>query len=219
MATLEFWADYICPWAYVSRVRIDPLIKEYKHDVNLEIKALPLEWVNGVPTSRESLEAEWWIAAVHDQRAVFGVYRDSSFPNTAIPAFRAAKAALIQSYDKFLEFDLQVRRAMFQEGIDISRIEVLLSIANRVGLNVDSFKRYMDSEESLEAVRQDYKQSQERLDPQGSPSFVLPNGKQLYNPAAASIAWEGDRIIGVTPPPCIGFDCDEIYRLLFEISK
>ena len=219
MATLEFWADYICPWAYVARVRIDPLIKEYKNSVKLEIKALPLEWVNGVPTSRESLEAEWWVAAVHDRRAVFGLYRDNTFPNTAIPVFRAGKAALLQSYDKFLEFDLQVRRALFQDGMDISKVDVLLSIASRVGLDLDRFRKYMDSEESLEAVKQDYEQGREKLDPQGSPSFVLPNGKQLYNPAGASITWDGDRIVGLNPPPCIDSNCDEIYRLLFEISK
>ena len=219
MATLEFWADYICPWAYVARVRIDPLIKEYKNSVKLEIKALPLEWVNGVPTSRESLEAEWWVAAVHDRRAVFGLYRDNTFPNTAIPVFRAGKAVLSQSYDKFLEFDLQVRRALFQDGMDISKVDVLLSIASRVGLDLDRFRKYMDSEESLEAVKQDYEQGREKLDPQGSHSFVLPNGKHLYNPAAASITWDRDRIVGLNPPPCIGSNCDEIYRLLFEISK
>ncbi len=184
--------------------------------VRLAWKALPLEWVNQRPTPRSVLEAEWWPAALHDARASFEPYTALTYPDSTLPAFEAATCAAAHGYEQGLHYDLAVREAFFGRSLDISRREVLLQLARETGLDVARFERDLAAGEAAERVRADYEEGAVFLDPQGSPSFVLPNGKQIFNPATADLTFEDDRIVALGAMPCVGAGCDDEYRHLLD---
>lgn len=193
-----------------------PLLEEYKDRLRVEWKALPLEWVNGRPTPRDILDAEWWPAALHEPDARWTLYTADTYPDSTLPAFEAAKAAGMQGPDAYHTYDLLLREAYFGRSMDISKREVLLQLAGEAGLDIPRFERDLDSGRAAEMVRSDYEEGSEFLDPRGSPSFVLPDNSQVYNPAVAKLKFERGQITGVSAMPCYGEDCRQQYRALFD---
>ncbi len=197
-------------------MRLRAVLSEFEGRTRLVWKALPLEWVNDRPTPRPVLEAEWWPAALHDSRAAFAPYTGGTYPDSTLPAFAAAKCAASQCYEQGLRYDLAVREAFFGSSLDISRREVLMQLARETDLDLSRFERELDSGEAMNHVRSEYEEGAALLDPQGTPSFVLPNDKQIFNPAAAEMNFEGDNIVAVGAMPCVGANCDNQYRRLLD---
>lgn len=216
MPQLRIWAEYACPWAYIAATRLRPLIREYRGLVDVRWKALPLEWVNDQPTPRDVLEAEWWVAAVHEPAAKFAPYTASEYPDSTLPAFEAAKCALMQGPDSAHKYDLLLRQAFFGHSLNISSRDVLLQLAQEAGLDIRQFQQDLDGGAAVDMVRADYEEGSQFLDPRGSPSFVLPDNSQEYNPAVATLKFEGGRIVSVTPIPCLGSGCAGEYRYIFD---
>ncbi len=197
-------------------MRLRVVLPEFAGRTRLAWKALPQEWVNDRPTPRPVLEAEWWPAALHDGRAAFAPYTADTYPDSTLPAFAAAKCAASQGYEQGLWYDLAVREAFFGRSLDISRRDVLVQLAREMDLDLARFERELDSGEAMSQVRAEYEEGATFLDPQGTPSFVLPNGKQIFNPAMADLTFEGDNIVAVGAMPCVGASCDDHYRRLLD---
>ena len=213
---LRVWAEYTCPWSYLAAVRLQAVLPEFVGRTQLAWKALPQEWVNDRPTPRPVLEAEWWPVALHDGRAAFAPYIADTYPDSTLLAFAAAKCAVTQGYEQGLRYDLAVREAFFGRSLDISRREVLIQLARETKLDLARFEREIDGGEVMRQVRSEFEEGAAFLDPQGTPSFVLPNDKQIFNPAAAELTMEGDKIVAVGAMPCVGDNCDDQYRRLLD---
>lgn len=213
---LRVWLEYFCPWSYIAAVRLRPLIEEYRGRVGVELKALPLGWVNEEPTPRGALEAEWWLAALHEPRARFAPYEAETYPYTTLPAFEAAACARMQGEEEHLRYDLLVREAFFARALDISRRGVLLALADEARLDMQRFEEDLASGRGMERVRAEYEEGSSLLEPRGTPSFVLPDRVQVFGPATAEIRMQGERVVGVGAMPCAGDGCTDVYRELFE---
>lgn len=216
---IRIWAEYACPWSYIAATRLRPLMREYGGRIEVEWKALPLEWVNDRPTPRAILEQEWWIAALHEPAAKFAPYTGETYPGTTLPAFEAAACARMQGADSFYRYDLLVREAFFGRSLDISDPDLLLQLAGEAGLDTERFERDVASGAAAERVRADYEEGVAFLDPKGSPSFVLPDDSQVYNPAVASLKFEEGRLVGVSAMPCLGRGCASNYRYILDRAQ
>ncbi|MDP9382952.1 MAG: DsbA family protein [Chloroflexota bacterium] len=197
-------------------MRLRDIGQEYEGRVEVEWKALPLEWVNNRPTPRDVLEGEWWLAALHEPRARFAPYTAPDYPDSTLPAFEATKCASEQGAYLGRRYDLALREAFFGRNMNISRRDVLLQLAGEIGLDVRRFEQDLDAGRGKEAVRADYDEGSAFLDPRGSPSFVLPDNTQVFNPAAADITFRDGRVVAVGAMPCLGDDCDHVYRDLLN---
>lgn len=213
---LRIWLEYACPWSYIAAVRIRSVTREYRGRVDVAFKALPLEWVNDRPTPRGILEAEWWIAALHEPAAKFAPYTAEAYPDSTLPAFEAAKCAGMQGKDEAYKYDLLLRQAFFGRSLNISDREVLVQLAQEAGLDTRRFEQDLESGQAAELVRADYEEGAAFLDPRGTPSFVLPDNTQMYNPAAATLKFEDGRIRDLTPMPCLGSGCTRYYQDIFD---
>jgi predicted DsbA family dithiol-disulfide isomerase len=209
------WAEYYCPWCYITSVRLHTVAPEYAGRVRLRIRAFPLEVVGGEAAPRDILEQEWWLAAVQEPSAPFVPYTAPTWPTTTLPAFEAVRCAGQQSEEAAQAYDLRVRRAFFGESRDISQREVLLEIARDIGLDLPSFTRAFDSGSVRESIVQEGHEGKQRYGVRGTPTLMLADGTKLEAPLAEP-KMRRRKIIAVGALPCHGAGCLEATRDLFE---
>jgi predicted DsbA family dithiol-disulfide isomerase len=196
-------------------VRLHHVLPEYQGRVHLRIRPFPLEVMGGEPAPRAVLSQEWWLAAIQEPLADFSPFLGDDWPTSTLPAFEVAWCAAQQSEALFLDLDLRIRRAFFAEGRNIGRREVLLELAQAVGLDVDRIAAELDSGLPREAVLAEARLGQEQYRVRGTPTLMLADGSKLRHPIAFA-RMRDERVIGVLPLPCHGEECIQATRDLFE---
>ena len=165
MPTLEVFADVGCPFAHVGL----RLARQRRDDLGLAgewmwVRAWPLELVNGKPQDPETVLLH--IADLREQidPGLFANFDPSVFPATTLPALSLAAQAYREDLALGEVTSFALRVALFEEGRDISRRDVLTEIAKRVGMS----KVVMSDDDHL--VFDEWEEGQRR-GVEGSPHF------------------------------------------------
>jgi predicted DsbA family dithiol-disulfide isomerase len=198
-------------------VRLHHILPEYQGRVRLRVRPFPLEMMGGEAAPRAILEQEWWLAALQEPLAEFAPFLGDDWPTSTLPAFEVAWCVLQQGEAAFLDLDLRIRRAFFAEGRNIGRRDVLLELAQAVGIDVRRVTAELDSGRPREAVLDEARLGQERYRVRGTPTLMLADGTKLRHPIAFARMRE-ERVVGVMPLPCHGQECLQATRDLFERS-
>lgn len=212
---LWVWAEYYCPWSYIAVVRLEKIAREYQGRARLIVRAFPLEIYGGGPPNKHELDQEWWLAALQEPAAAFRPYRNPDWPATTLPAFEAVWYAKQQDETAAMSLDLRIRRAFFEESVNIGRREIYSDLAREVGLEVPAFNRLFESSQPKEAVLAEGRMGKEQYNVRSTPTLMLSSGKRLHQPIAYPHS-ENDQIVSVDPLPCHGESCYEATRALFE---
>ncbi len=132
---LEVFADITCPFTHVGLRKVAAEVEKFGGEVEVIVRAWPLEWVNGAPL--ESAAVEMKIAALEEQLGSgdFGGFRQDTWPGTTIPALNLAAAAFAIDAATGLAVSVALRDALFQEGKDVSDPAVLTRIAGTFHLD------------------------------------------------------------------------------------
>jgi len=171
---LEVFADITCPFTHAGLRKVVSELQVLDGDVEVVVRAWPLEWVNGAPLEAAAVKVK--IAALHDQLGVgdFEGFREEAWPTTTIPALNLAAAAFTLDAPTGLAVSLALRDAVFEEGRDVSDPAVLAEIAGRFGLAPPA-------PEADARVTADYEDGQRR-GVRGSPDFWL-GDEEFFCPA------------------------------------
>lgn len=225
---VALYADLACPYAYVAAYRLRTLRDEYRGRLVIEHKSLPLEYVNRQPTPKPVLDSECPLLMLAEPELPWEPWHAplSEWPVTLWPAFEAVKCAERQDLELADDLDWAIRTAFFAESRCVSMRHVLLELAERVGLAMDRFTRDFDSGQAKALVMAEARGGWERLKVPGSPTLVLPSGRQIGDAAAlglpeVQVDEQGyGRVTGLRPAPCAGEVCLALYRhLLDEASE
>ena len=136
---------------------------------------------------------------------------------TLLPAFEAEKAAAQQGDEAAWEFAWRLRYAFFAESRTICMRFELEEIARAAGLDVDRFLADWDSGLLREPVEAESHHGWEVLEVPGSPTFVLPSGKQIGNPGAVRVTWgPNHEVLEVQPADCPNGDCLQPFRDMLD---
>lgn len=164
MPVIEVFADIWCPFAHVGlRALVAQRHALGRDDVGLWVRAWPLELVNSEPLDAHHVAQE--ISDLRSQVAadLFAGFDEDAFPPTSLPALALAAGAYRRDAHTGEQVSLGLRNALFEEGRDISDVEVLASIARAHGVD-------FATPEDHEAVRADWSEGRRR-GVQGSPHF------------------------------------------------
>ena len=135
--TIEVFAEVTCPFAHVSLRRfVDERTRRGSHE-HLHVLAWPLEVVNGAPMDAEFIAEE--VDDIRRQVAddLFVGFDVSAFPSTTLPALALAHAAYQRSLEAGEAVSLELRRLLFEQGVDVSDPDVLLRLADDHAVEVD----------------------------------------------------------------------------------
>ncbi|MBF4692381.1 DsbA family oxidoreductase [Fusibacter ferrireducens] len=192
---IEVWSDYVCPFCYIGKRRLEEAIQQldFKSEIEIEFKSFELD-----PNAPKSYDAN-----IHELIAKkYGITVNQAKANNTQIAAQAKSMGLIYDFeamkptntfdahrlahyanaegtqDKFSE---RLLRAYFTEGKDLSSYEVLASLAKEVGLDYDQAMKILNSDQYRDAVRRDESDAR-RLNISGVPYFVI-NGKYAISGA------------------------------------
>lgn len=180
MSTVEVFADVLCPFTHVGlHTLIDRRVERGLDAPRLRIHAWPLELINGQPLDAHHVASE--IAALREsvRPDLFAGFSVDTFPKTTMAAF-ALSAAADRTGDPAVieEVGMALRDALFEQGLDIGRPEVVSALADRFGLQP------LDADATEAAVRADWENGKAR-GVVGSPHFFTADGGSWFCPALA----------------------------------
>ena len=177
MRTVEVFADVLCPFTHAGlHTLIDRRTTLGHSEPRLRIRAWPLELINGQPLDPHHIGAE--ITALRDsvRPDLFTGFSVDTFPSTSMTAFAlTAAAARTDNAVLIEEVGMALRDAVFEQGLDIGRPEMVAPIADRFGLEP------LDAEETSAAVRADWEEGRAR-GVIGSPHFFTGDGESRFCP-------------------------------------
>ena len=131
---VEVFADIWCPFAHVGlRRTVERRARLTGHDFLLDVRAWPLELVNGVPLDPDATARH--VSELQSQVApdLFRGFDPGHFPTTSLPALASAHTAYGRDPRTGESVSLALRDALFEQGLDISRPEVMAEIVARLG--------------------------------------------------------------------------------------
>jgi predicted DsbA family dithiol-disulfide isomerase len=169
MELLEVFADVACPFAHAGLARFRAFREERGASRPLlQVRAWPLELVNGRPFDGPGLAPK--VAALRAGVAPdrFGGFDAGSFPAKSLPAMAAEAAAHRVGAEVGERFSLAVRRALWDEGLDVADPDVLGHLRHELGVPEPT-------EDDRRAVLLDHEGGQRR-GVRGSPHFFTPAG-------------------------------------------
>jgi predicted DsbA family dithiol-disulfide isomerase len=188
---------------------------EYQKRVRFRIRPFPLEVADAEAAPRDILEQEWWLAALQEPSARFVSFQGDEWPTTTLPAFEAVWCATQQNEDLAHIYDLRIRQAFFAESRNIGRRDVLLTLAEEVGFDMQEFVRAFDSGVARVKVLEERRVGLEQYRVRGTPTLMLADGTRLRPPIAFPVMRER-KVVAVGKLPCCGADCLDATRALVE---
>lgn len=217
---IELYADLACPVAYVAHARWRRLRDDYAGRVAIVHRCLALEYVNREPTPMALVEAEIAELAKYEPDLPYQPWPGlpSTWPVTIWPAFEAVKCAERQGLSQADDLAWEIRVAFFRHGRCISMRHVLLDLARSViGLDQARFEADFDRGVAKQFVIDESRKGWETLRVPGSPTFVLPSGRQIAAPGLPDLDVDPStgQIRSVTMPPCAA-PCLDVYRAFLD---
>lgn len=175
------YSDYICPFCYIGYHRIEQLKKKYDLDVEwrpFEIHPeTPKEGAltDELPFPEGYLEAAFAnVKRLADEDGIPLKFSDK-LPNSRL-ALSISEFA--RKKGKFEDFHKLVLNAYWLQGKDIGDKNLLLDIAESIGLDKKEIELYLDTDEPRQALQESFKEIRSR-GINGVPAFII-DGKLIF---------------------------------------
>lgn len=169
-------SDYACPFCYVGKEIIKKASKEYP----IELLWLPFELNQDAPAAgikkENTPEMEQMLAGLNRDSEGLGIKFNpfDKMPNTRL-ALQASEFA--RDHGKLNEFQELLYKALFTENKDIGQLDLILSYAQEVGLNLDELRKALEEEIYMPRL-QEGRELGEKLKIELIPTFIV-NDKEL----------------------------------------
>lgn len=198
MITIDYFSDVLCVWAYGGQIRVDELRQQFPDDVILRHRFIPV-----FADTCTRIERGWQeqggfqgfsdhLVEVCDQWQHTHVEPDlwvKVQPTTSITAHVLLKAVWLvlgldgeqqspEACQDFNRLQWDVRRAFFEQGLDVSSYQVLWALLEDYDLARDDVAAMIESGRAYAALHQDDELKREYC-VQGSPTFVFNEGRQV----------------------------------------
>jgi predicted DsbA family dithiol-disulfide isomerase len=138
-------------------VRLQDIEQAYGDRVRIHWRAFPLipDQRPGRRCTPKTREGRQRVAAEEPRALFVPPELDSELPASSVPALTAAKCAERQGEIPFARLHERLLSAHFRDNLDISRQDVLWSLAGECGLDMARFERDYAGGEAYEAVLHD----------------------------------------------------------------
>ncbi|HEX8549346.1 MAG TPA: DsbA family oxidoreductase [Cytophagaceae bacterium] len=163
---IDIVSDIVCPWCYIGKRRLEKAMSMLKDTYTFEIKYLPFELNGNVP--KEGLNQKEYLTskfggeerytqitgnvtqAAKEEGLNFDFDKQPKSPNT-LDIHRIIWLAEKEGKD-LAAMEIYFK-AYFDDGVDLTKNENLVSLAERAGVNGGRVKELLEGEEGLAEVK------------------------------------------------------------------
>ena len=185
---VEYYSDVLCVWAWIAQRRQEELRQHFGSEIELNH-----HYVNVFGNTQMQIGEKWASKGGFEGFGQHVIEAASPFSNAPVvaniwqtvrplssaPAHAVLKAVEISHSVAAAENFAYLLRARFFTGLtDISRLEILLNLADNEGLNTNLINAALNSGAAMAEVMRDYQMAQAQ-GIKGSPSWVLDGGRQI----------------------------------------
>ncbi len=183
---IEIWFDFTCPFSYVGKKRFDQALAQFseKNDINvfyhsfciapyinhtLNIDAHKCLSTHKDITYEEAKRIHDYLTKKHKKEGILFNF-EKVMPTTSKKAHQILR--LIDDKEAKGVFIDYVFKAFFEEGKDISNLNVLTEIGLNVGLKKEDIKAVYETDMYAVEIKRDYQEAED-LGLSGVPAFVV----------------------------------------------
>jgi predicted DsbA family dithiol-disulfide isomerase len=173
---LVLYQDVLCAWCFIAEQRLAVLKAELGDTVRWKVRPFPLRTQDSVPSPRELSS---WAKDIEDARKeVEGqslspeLWTAPDPPRNSIPALAALEAARLQSHAGRNALARALQRAALEQGLNVTRSDVLFEMAASVGLDMNRFVAAYQSQETRRLITEEHRMATER-GVKGVPTLVI----------------------------------------------
>lgn len=153
---LDVWSDFVCPWCYLAYTSVEKLAAS--HDVAVTWHSYELLPHGAPPMPREKLQMiqDTLPRLKHIAQTQYGLTLDlGPLGIHSRAAHVGAKYAMAQGETVGKAFHDAVYKAYWERAQDISQVDVLVPLAESVGLDAGSFRAALADATYIAQVEQD----------------------------------------------------------------
>lgn len=187
--SMTFYSDVLCVWAYIAQARVDEVRHRFTDRVSIDYRFCSVFGDTAYKIGRGWHDRggyDAFGAHIRDAAAPFDHVRVHEYlwrrnrPASSAPAHLALKAVQRVSNARAESFLRELRRAFFEECLDVGSWRILESCIEAAGAPVDRVRETLASGVAHADLEADYR-DRDLLMVQGSPTFILNDGRQkLY---------------------------------------
>ncbi len=223
---IDIASDVVCPWCYIGKRRIEKAMTQLSDQFEFEVSYLPFELNPQTPkegfNQKEYLTKKFGseekynqitshVASVAAEEGLkFDFSKQKVSPNTRdahrIIAFAKQEGKQLAAKEAFM-------KAYFEDGVDLTKKENLLTISEQVGLDPQRIAALLDSEEGLAEVIMN-EQANHQRGISGVPYYIINNqygisGAQSSEVFVQALTQIGNQSITAEGEACAvdGSDC------------
>ncbi len=194
---VTYFSDVLCVWAYVAQPRLEELKLQHGHQIALEYRfcsvfgdahaKLDSAWRErdgfaGYARHVQSI-AERFAAPFHPEAWLRTRPASSMSPHLflrAIMDWEREQVGPAGALERSEEAIWALRKGFFADGHDIGRHQVQRALVAPLGIDLDAVEHRILSGSAFASLAADYQEA-EKSRVEGSPTFILNNGRQkLY---------------------------------------
>ncbi|MDY7226192.1 DsbA family oxidoreductase [Hyalangium rubrum] len=175
---ITVYQDVLCAWCYLADLRLDTLRHEFGDAVRWRVRPYPLRIQDTLPTERElrGLSEEVQRAKGEPETLARQLSTDlwlaGDPPRSSLPGLAALEAARLQGPQARVFLARAMQRAALEQGVNVSRTDVVFELASRVGLSMNDFSAAYHSEETRRLILDEHRLAASR-GVRGVPTLVI----------------------------------------------
>jgi predicted DsbA family dithiol-disulfide isomerase len=192
--TVTYYSDVLCIWAYVAQARVDAVKRSFPGEVQLDYRFCAVfgdtrakigegwrdrDGFAGYARHVQDIGKRFEHVALHPDIWSKVQPASSLSPHLFLSAVLdwERKRAPAREPEIFESVMWALRRGFFQDGLDISYGEVQRDLSRPFGVDLDAVAASLGDGTAFARLSSDY-QSAEKTRVEGSPTFVLNEGRQ-----------------------------------------
>lgn len=213
--SLICYSDVLCIWAHIAQARIDEVKKHFGDKVKIEYR-----FCSVFGDTAHKMDSTWRdkggyegfathlheVTASHDHIVLHPYLWRTVRPHSSTPVHLMLKAVQAIEPTMFEPALIASRKAFFEDGLDLSNGDVLEDILQNIKVPLEKIRELYKSGRAHALLEADSREK-ELLKIQGSPTFILNEGRQklygnvgygvieanieelLRSPSAGSASW------------------------------
>jgi predicted DsbA family dithiol-disulfide isomerase len=175
---ITVYQDVLCAWCYLADLRLESLKQEFGDILRWRVRPYPLRLHDKRPTEKELRGLTEEVRRAQQEPEPVAklltteLWQGGDAPRTSVPALAALEAARLQGPSARAYLARAMQHAALEQGVNVTRTDVIFELASRVGLNMGPFSAAYQSENTRKLILDEHQLAVSR-GVRGVPTIVI----------------------------------------------